>query len=278
MNKLLPTICILLFLSCESNNLRENESSYIEKEKCEDKIQVLNLGVFHFVQSNDGSTFYINVHDAEVQKEIIELNRRLARFKPTVILSEYPPDENQIKHEKYIEHLEAEGLLTNFWGELGLVAFEVGKLSGCKRIYGVDDLEYAEYDWRIGSRNQEKIKDATFDKIMQESDNWDRKEEKLSLIERLKMSNTQAYMDFMININMDDLHYVNSEGTFDATDQAARLYHRNLRWFANINKLDLTNDDRIFIMGGSAHTAFLNDMFKRSPKFCLVDVQEYLVQ
>ncbi len=156
-----------------------------------------------------------------------------------------------------------------------LVLFEVGKLSDCKRIYGIDNHEYSNYDWQIGIRNQEKINDPTYNLLFSQFEE-SKKIDTLPLVERMSKINTKEYGDLMINLNFDGLHYFNSEGTFDATDQAATYYHRNLRWFANMNKIELTKDDRVLMLSGASHSAFLQDLIARSPKFCLMDVQDYL--
>ena len=277
MNKYLLLLSIVLLLGCKNDFEPNRNLLEVQSKECDGKIPVLNFGTFHFLFSTDANTSFIDINDQEVVNEIRELNLRIAKFKPTVILTEETPEKNAKLQTKYKEYVSTNDSLSTYGGEVGLVAFEVGKLSDCERIYGIDDHEFRNYDYRIGDRNQQNINDPTFAQIKKESKEWDRIES-LPVIERLSQTNTEAYRNFMININMDDLHYVNSDGTFDATDQALRLYHRNARWFANVNKIELDTNDRVFILGGAAHTAFLHDMFERSPKFCLVNVEEVLTK
>jgi len=49
-----------------------------------------------------------------------------------------------------------------------------------------------------------------------------------------------------------------------------------LRIYSNLNQIPVSKNDRIFIIMGGAHTAFLNEFMKRSPKYELVDVSKYL--
>jgi len=264
---------ILVIIGCHSESLETNRKNTIDD--CNDKIQILNFGTFHFIGSSDASTSFIDVNDSTVQTEIKDLNKKLAEFKPTVILVEATPKANDHLQTLYWEYCNSDVEMTKYGGETGIVGFEVGRLSNTKRIYGIDDYEFRDYDYRIGERNQEYIKDPTFSQIEMESSEWD-KIKTLPLIDRLLKINSKEYRDYIINRNMDALHYVNSDGTFDATDQALRLYHRNVRWFANLNKIKLKKDDRVFIIGGSAHTSFIYDMIDRSPKFCIVEASNYL--
>ena len=277
MNKYILLLSIILLIGCETDFKPNRNQREVQSKKCDGKIPVLNFGTFHFLFSTDANTTFIDINDPEVVNEIRELNLRIAQFKPTVILTEDIPEINTELQSKYKEYVGNNDSLSTYYGEVGLVAFEVGRLSDCKRIYGIDDHEFRNYDYKIGDRNQQHINDPTFAQIKKESKEWD-KIDSLPLMERLIQTNTEAYRNFIININMDNLHYVNSDGTFDATDQALRLYHRNARWFANINKIELDTNDRVFILGGAAHTAFLHDMFERSPKFCLVNVEEILTE
>ena len=50
----------------------------------------------------------------------------------------------------------------------------------------------------------------------------------------------------------------------------------NKNYNININKIQLTKNDRVFIIMGASHTAFINDFMKRSPKYELMDVSIYL--
>jgi hypothetical protein len=266
-------LLLIITIGCNSDSIT---ATNIDNTKtCTDKIEVLNLGTFHFTQSSDANTSFIDIEDPKVQAEIKELNKNLSKFKPTVILVEATPAVNDDLQTLFWEYCNSDIKMSRYGGETGIVGFEVGRLSQTERIYGIDDHEFRNYDYKIGERNQKTINDPTYAQIRQESIEWD-KIDKLPLIERLLQINSQEFRDYIININMDALHYVNSKGTFGATDQALRLYHRNARWFANMNKIDLKSDDRVFILGGAAHTAFLHDMLERSPKFCLIDAAYYL--
>jgi hypothetical protein len=66
------------------------------------------------------------------------------------------------------------------------------------------------------------------------------------------------------------------EDGFEGADNAAIFYHRNMKIYSNLNRINMDKDDRVFILMGGAHTAFLREFIKRSPKFEMVNTLEYL--
>jgi len=90
------------------------------------------------------------------------------------------------------------------------------------------------------------------------------------------LNNHPQYLESLININADLLTYISTKGKSEGADEAAKFYHRNLVMFSNLNQIQVTSTDRIFILMGGTHTAFFQDFLKRSPKFNLVNVFDYL--
>ena len=64
------------------------------------------------------------------------------------------------------------------------------------------------------------------------------------------------------NLNADILTYISTKNNFEGADEASKFYRRNLRIFSNINQIPVCNDDRILIIMGATHTAFLKEFFK----------------
>ncbi len=91
-----------------------------------------------------------------------------------------------------------------------------------------------------------------------------------------RFTNTPEYISFLKHANADLLTYVNTEDNFEGADVAADFYKRNLRIFANINRLDIQPDDRVLILNGATHIAFFHEFMKMSPVYNVVDAQEYL--
>ena len=100
--------------------------------------------------------------------------------------------------------------------------------------------------------------------------------EQLSLLEKLKLINEPLYLDHSINTNADKLLYVGIDDGFEGADNAAIFYHRNMKIYSNLNRIKMDKNDRVFILMGAAHTAFLREFMGRSPKFEMVNTLDYL--
>ena len=72
------------------------------------------------------------------------------------------------------------------------------------------------------------------------------------------------------------LTHAGTEKGFEGADEATKFYQRNLRMYTNLNRIQLNKNDRVFILMGSAHTAFFRDFFSRSPKYKMINTFDYL--
>ena len=98
----------------------------------------------------------------------------------------------------------------------------------------------------------------------------------MSFRELFKLNNHPQTLDMLININADMLTYISTLDKNEGADEAAKMYHRNLVMFSNLNKISMTKKDRILIILGGTHTAFFMDFLKRSPKYKLDTIFNYL--
>jgi hypothetical protein len=160
--------------------------------------------------------------------------------------------------------------------EIELLAYEVGRLSGATRIYGIDHK--MGYNYNIANSISNKVNDQTYEKYFQLITVEEKKldYDNLPLLEKLKVENHPQYLDFLININADILTHVSTKNKFEGADEAAKFYHRNIRMYSNLNQIEFKANDRVFILMGATHTSYFNDFMKRSPKYKLVDPFLYL--
>ena len=98
----------------------------------------------------------------------------------------------------------------------------------------------------------------------------------LSLNEKLLRINHPKVLDLLITANADILTYVGTENGFEGADEAAKYYQRNLRIYSNLNRLKLDNKDRVFILSGGSHTAFLREFMNRDETYEMVNTFDYL--
>ncbi|MCB0547210.1 MAG: hypothetical protein KDD19_06440 [Phaeodactylibacter sp.] len=242
------------------------------------KIPVLNFGTFHMGFTPDANKTEFDEHDKENQRAVHEIAEKLAAFQPTVILVETEPGYDEALQAAYQKYQEDPEMFFENPSEIELLAFELGRLSGTKRIYGID--HQMGYNYNIGNEIDNQIDPAWHDKYyenpLQFYPEANVNEDSLGLLDKLKLKNHDQYLDFLIAVNADMLTHAGSEKGFEGADEAAKYYQRNLRMYSNLNRIELDAKDRVFILMGASHTAFFRDFISRSPKYEMVNTFAYL--
>lgn len=240
------------------------------------KVEVLNFATFHMQYTPDANKVEFDQNDKKNKLETYEIAKKLAEFKPTVILVELLPSKNEELINDYQNFLKNKDYKTQFGGEIALVAYEVGKIASVKRIYGIDEQETASYNYNIGNELKNQVDGLTSKNYMTTVLQTFKELEKKSILEKLKYYNTKEGLNIFFNANADILTYNSTKGNFEGADEASKFYRRNLRIYSNINQIYLTKNDRVFIIMGAAHSAFLDNFMARSPKYKLVNTSKYL--
>ncbi|MGO4921541.1 DUF5694 domain-containing protein [Maribacter spongiicola] len=286
--KKLFLILLICFISCRnetSNKLaKTNDELDLKKAK---KIQVLNVGFFHFGTTSDANKVDFDENSSKEQEEVRQLSKLLAAFKPTIICLEYTPDIDDKINNGYQKFLENSDKLDTEYGELSMVGYDVARINSLEKVYGIDN--YIGYNYSVGDfiENSPELTNAIDPKTYLELTNNPLKEhpeleaknknfDNLSLLEKIRLTNNPVMLDYSLNINADKLFYVGIDDNFVGADQAALFYQRNMRIFSNLNRIKMTVDDRVLIIMGSAHTAMLREFISRSPKFEMVNTLDYL--
>lgn len=277
--KVLLTIVGLLILFQDSNHHVEATSNpQNQTTPSHDKIQILNFGTFHMGFTNDANTTEFDEHDRENQKKVHEIAEKLSAFEPTVILVETPPEQNEKIREAYFRYKSDPDTLFENPSEIELLSFELGRQSGTERIYGIDHK--MRYNYRIGHQIDNDINpeyhNMYYEDPLQFYPEVNVDQDDLNLLEKLKVTNHDRYLDFLIAVNADILTHAGTNNGFEGADEAAKYYQRNLRMYSNLNRIDLDDDDRVFILMGASHTAFFRDFMSRDPRYEMVDTFDYL--
>lgn len=244
--------------------------------KFDDAVPVLNMGTFHMGYSPDAETTEFDEHDKQNIQEVHRIAKAIATFKPTVIVVERLPENNEHLKRNYRAYLENPDMEFAEPTELELLAFEVGRLADTERIYGIDFRE--GYNYRIANQVENSLDSHTYLRYMEMLKELESKypEEEMTVLEKLQWTNDPRYQDILININADMLTHVSSRDKSEGAEEASKFYHRNLVMYSNLNQIEVSGEDRIFILMGGTHTAFFNMWLKRSPKYKLVEVETYL--
>lgn len=273
MKQLLTFLFFVTTLNLFAQNV-SYEKQNIYKTKFDDAIPVLNVATFHMGETSDAYSTDFDENDKKNQQEIKKLAKLLAEFKPTIIGIEALPEKDSIRQADYLDYIKNPNKKFINPDERELLAYEVGRLSGATKIYGVDYKEEYEIDGEI-TNQVDVTTNSKYWKMVDENEKRT-PEEGIPFYDLFKLNNHPQYLESLININADLYLYVSNKGKSEGADAAAKFYHRNLVMFSNLNQIPMTKDDRIFILMGGAHTAFFMDFLKRSPKFKLENTFDYL--
>lgn len=267
-------VSLLTFVSCSEKTRYSQRKIY--RDKFEDAVPVLNIATFHMGETSDANSTAFDEKDSKNQQEIRELAKKLAAFRPTIIVIEDRPKNDSSRKADYLDYVQHPMKKFKDPDERELLAYEVGRLSGAVKIYGIDFRE--GYDYQIGRKVKHMVDKTTNGKYWQLIEENEKKnpEEGIPFYDLFRLNNHPQYLESMINLNADMLTYISSKGKSEGADEAGKFYHRNLVMFSNLNQIPLEKDDRIFILMGGTHTAFFNEFLKRSPKYQLEDPFRYL--
>jgi uncharacterized protein DUF5694 len=285
MKKILIILSIVFWGCTESTPFQQPKKTNASPSP--NKIQVLNVGSFHFGFTSDATSVEFDENDAEKQQEIRELSKLLARFKPTIVCLEYIPEYHQEINTAYQAYIKQPEILNTNYGELSMVGFDVAHMNGLKQVFGIDN--HMGYNYSLGDfiENSPELENSidreTYLELTNEpfkhypeiADLNDRFDE-LSLIEKLRLINDPVMLDYSLNTNADKLLYVGIDSGFQGAEQAAQFYLRNMKIYSNLNRIKMNKEDRVLILMGSAHTAMLREFIQRSPKFEMVNTLDYL--
>lgn len=272
--KLSVALLTAALTSCSGTQSYDKQTIY--KDKFDDGVPVLNVATFHMGATTDANSTEFDENDKKNQSQVKEVARLLAEFKPTIIVIESLPEKNAIRIADYLDYVQHPDKKFQDPDERELLAYEIGRLSGATKIYGIDFKE--GYDYDIGEQVKTKVDKTTADKYWALLDENEKKnpEKGIPFYELFKLNNHPQYLESLININADLLTYISSVGKSEGADEAAKFYHRNLVMFSNLNQIQVDKNDRILILMGGTHTAFFNDFLRRSPKYKPENIFNYL--
>ena len=282
LNIMILTLALIGVMTTHSCGPKTGESEQqlldLTEQRDSGKIQILNFGTFHMGFTTDEHTTEFNENDKKNQEEAHAITQKLAAFQPTVILVESTPFFDSVLQARYNAYLLDPDMFFKRPTEIELIAFELGRLTGVKRIYGIDHK--MDYNYNIGFEMTNEVDSIWHNKYYADPLSFypevNQDENAMNLLEKLQHTNHEKYLDFLVAVNADMLTHAGSKSGFEGADEAAKFYQRNLRMYTNLNRLALTKEDRVFIIMGASHTAFFRDFMKKSPKYQMVNTFDYL--
>lgn len=249
----------------------------------EPRRQILLLGTFHF--SDAGLDSYRPEHEVDIfserrQAELAEVLDRLAAFRPTKIAVEVMPARQPRLDEQYRAYLQGEYELSSH--EIDQIAYRLARRLGHERVWAVDAERRFYEPWVDPDEYA-----ARHGQVEVLEDPWPERYEALYRYEdRLKM--TQTLREALLYRNRPEVVRRNAGrylvGGFKAgvgdeypgVDSRTAWYNRNLRIFANLQRITEREDERILLVIGAGHLGILRHAVEVSPEYRLVEVEEYL--
>lgn len=239
------------------------------------------LGSFHFLEYDYG------YYTSAVQDKLRKMVDEIALFKPDTIAVEaalrVQIDIDECYNRLDIESFNSSDIMKS--GTLGniaifnqtvpvtynneavQIAFRLGKLLGHKKIYAVDDDTIPEMvDADEISDEVKAMLNGAYSALNNSS--------YFSLFDYLEYVNTSEWSD----INQHTYMLLNSVGaceSYTGVKYTSKWYERNLRIFANIQKLCSTSK-RMFILYGAGHLKLLREFIRYTDNMRLTDISEYI--
>lgn len=239
--------------------------------------KVMLLGMFHF--ANPGrdvvKTRVIDVMAPQNQAWLDGLAARMAAFRPTDVLAECSPAEQETMDGKYRDYLAGRFELPS--NETYQIGFRVARRAGLSRVTCFDEdtigwnaqpmFEYIEKH----DPDTKKDLDATFQSL---TATMDEEQATLPLGRLLQLANDPA-RDAQNKALYLRTNAVDAGGGFAGADAAASWWHRNFRMYANVQKAAAPGR-RVIVLAGQGHTAILKDLLAADDRRVAEDAHAYL--
>lgn len=236
-------------------------------------IEVMIVGVFHM--SNPGHDLHNlkadDVLEPKRQAEIAALTDALARFKPTKVGVEWPPDLVTERYKQYVA-----GTLPPSRNEVVQLGFRLAKTAGAG-VYSLDadgDFPYDRVKNFAETRGFSKLLDDMNASIQNQV------EEQGRLLAQKGISADLRFLNDPQRLNGDNAFYrdmlrIGLGADQPGADLTAAWYHRNFLICANLLQV-ATPGDRVVVFFGSGHAFLLRQCVTETPGYKLIEPNDYL--
>lgn len=292
-------LAITLLFSCSEQNKEISEHdtsgkmnwaiSNFPKINKNPGYKVLTLGVFHFNRSNDGSDVvarnHIDITSDKNQKELDLIIEKLKDFRPSKIAVEFRPE-----YQSLLDSLYQEYLMDNYdlgKNEAFQIGFKLAKILGHDKVYCVDNNPPMP-------QNINEIEDwEAYADSLGHKELWHSYDQE-NLIYNTYMDTIQSHLnvtDYLMLINSKEnvirtkqlwttgIVNVGHSHQYLGADLLGRWYRRNSRIYANAkNLLESNTDNNLLIVYGGAHKWILDELFRSSPDFEVIQFNELMLK
>lgn len=246
---------------------------------------ILLLGTFHFQDAGLDSykpQFDIDVRSPARQKQIENLIEALAGYAPTKIAVEAKADRQATLDQRFESFLAGSFELPP--GELYQLGFRLAKKLAHAKVWAVDaEARYYE-PWVDPSEfaqehGQAKRLDPLLELAYERLYRWqDEQKTRETLIETLVRMSSEESLRRLHGHYLIDSFEVGDEANYPGADSRTAWYNRNLRIFANLQRLREKPGERILLIIGNGHVPILRHAVQASPEYQLVEVEQVLTR
>lgn len=244
-----------------------------------DDARVMVLGTFHF---QDAGTDVVkpdvfNVMSDDGQSQVRDLVSKLDRFKPTKVLLEFRPDNNDKLSAEYQAWLA--GKHEPGANEIEQLGYRLAKLNGHDEVYGIDNRDI---EWKGGAlfgyiKQHDPETDKQFQALIRKiTEETNRDQKTLSLLEILRKQNSAASLRENLGLYV-GFDRIGAGDGYAGADNTASWFERNIRMHGLIQQYAAPGE-RLLVIVGSGHAAVLNILLDYDPELERVDVLQYLEQ
>jgi len=262
------------------------EAAVPPPEPPREAIPVLLLGTFHFKDA--GLDSYQPEHDVDVlseerQREVEEVVRCLAAFRPTRIAVEAMPEEAE-KLRSELERYRA-GDFELPANEIYQLGFRLAGRLGLERVHPIDAgarwyepfVDPTEYAQRTGQATALIASEGPWE-VFYESlyAHQDERKTRQSLRAELFAINGEDEILLSHGHYLIGTFKVAQGDEYPGADAKTGWYNRNLRIFANLQRVISAPEDRVLVIIGAGHLPILRHAVEASPELELDEARFYL--
>jgi hypothetical protein len=295
---LIPFVFLSLFSFSQKQPVKNLLAQVPTNLPAKEQTHILFLGCTHFGQEGmykDNPA--ADLFSAAKQKEIVDINQQLARFKPDVILIEREPEEQGQVDSLYTAYRSGKLSFTDLsYGraEQYQFGFALARKLNHQQVFGADYYEAVSNRMLNSGTNREAFQQGldSFSAVGRKADKAF-KEGSLSLKDFLLFLNTPSLLDWTYRVLFVtplqikngaftsppaayvDTAYVNKK--YIGAEFVSLFMERELKIYSNIvNISGRQKAKRVLVVIGHRHAAALPKLFRNDPAFKVVDASAYL--
>ncbi len=259
---LLAVFCLALTAAAQRN----------EKQT---KPVVMILGTYHMGNPGRdlGNVKADDVRSEKRQKEIADVIAAIKKFNPTRVAVEIP-DAKYL--ERYAQYLD--GKYEPAANEVDQIGFRLAKEMNLKQIFTIDWQGNFDFDKVLASakaNNQQKVAEDFMTTGKTEAGRQSELLKTATVKEMYRYLNDEKRMDEWHAFYL-SLIRVGAGDDYAGADLVRDWYERNLKIYANIERLAASPNERIFVIIGAGHLKLLQQFVKETGEFNLEQASTYL--